>query len=152
MLRVVVLPNGCVEYLGGSNGGSKGQYRTINENRKKKYVHRVVWEHHYGPIPDGLTIDHMCGFHRCVNIDHLRLMTPSGNCRAHWWTQRGGKCRNGIHDLSETGEWKHWKGRDMLICMACYRENAKRNAEARARADVRGAGSPDAPEPPAHTP
>ena len=34
-------------------------------------AHRVSYEHHRGPIPDGLTLDHLCRNKRCINPDHL---------------------------------------------------------------------------------
>jgi len=38
-------------------------------------VHRLAWEEVNGPIPDGLTIDHLCRNRACYN--HLHLETVS---------------------------------------------------------------------------
>lgn len=35
-------------------------------------AHRWAWEHLVGPIPDGLTLDHLCRNPPCVNPDHLQ--------------------------------------------------------------------------------
>ena len=43
-------------------------------------AHRVAWELTVGPIPDGLTIDHLCRNQRCCNPSHLRLLTHQANC------------------------------------------------------------------------
>jgi len=56
-----------------------------------KLAHRVLWAEQHGPIPDGLTIDHMCHdpevcnlgnkcpHRRCVNVDHMSLVTAAEN-------------------------------------------------------------------------
>jgi len=44
-------------------------------------VHRVAWEILVGPIPDGLTIDHLCRNTSCVNPEHLEPVTNSENIR-----------------------------------------------------------------------
>lgn len=44
-------------------------------------VHRAVWTHRNGPIPDGLTIDHVCGVRACVNTDHMETVTRGENTR-----------------------------------------------------------------------
>lgn len=54
-------------------------------------AHRVEWAKVNGPIPKGLTLDHVCHdpkvcqlgndcpHRRCVNLDHLELVTPAEN-------------------------------------------------------------------------
>lgn len=49
----------------------------------ERYAHRVVWVHFYGSIPDALVIDHRCKNRRCINPEHLRLLTLVENSRDH---------------------------------------------------------------------
>lgn len=44
-----------------------------------RYAHRVSYERSNGPIPDGLTIDHLCRTTLCVNPDHLEPVTHREN-------------------------------------------------------------------------
>lgn len=42
-------------------------------------AHRVAWTLLVGPIPDGLTIDHLCKVKHCVNPAHLEPVTIREN-------------------------------------------------------------------------
>jgi hypothetical protein len=51
-------------------------------NRQRHGAHRVSYELHKGPIPEGLVIDHLCRVRHCVNPDHLRAVTHAVNILA----------------------------------------------------------------------
>jgi hypothetical protein len=54
-------------------------YGQVWNKGKLHRAHRVFYELHRGPIPDGLQIDHTCGNRLCVNPDHLEPVTPIEN-------------------------------------------------------------------------
>jgi len=52
--------------LGGKDGGMA-------------YAHRVSYELHFGPIPNGLELDHLCRNPGCVNPKHLEPVSHREN-------------------------------------------------------------------------
>lgn len=66
----------CWVWLGSVHRG----YGRISWLGQSRYVHRISFELAYGHIPEGMQIDHRCHTRRCVNPEHLRLVTPKQNC------------------------------------------------------------------------
>lgn len=54
-------------------------YGAIKVGSRFALAHRVSYEMHVGPIPAGLTIDHLCDEPRCVNPAHLEPATLRDN-------------------------------------------------------------------------
>lgn len=50
-------------------------YGSLRVDGRSALAHRVAWELFRGPIPDGLTLDHLCRVRHCVNPDHLEVVT-----------------------------------------------------------------------------
>ena len=65
-----------------------GYGRISGPGRKPLLAHRVAYELTYGPIPDGLELDHLCRNPSCVRPDHLEPVTHLENVR------RGDKGKN----------------------------------------------------------
>lgn len=50
-------------------------YGKFSDKGRLFIAHRWSYEHFVGPIPDGLTIDHLCRVTSCVNPAHLGPVT-----------------------------------------------------------------------------
>lgn len=68
--------SGCWLWLGSWDKQSYGQMQFGGRVQK---AHRVSYEMHKGPIPQGLHIDHLCRNPYCVNPDHLEAVTQRVN-------------------------------------------------------------------------
>lgn len=55
-----------------------GAHRT-GPGKGARPAHVIAYEHHVGPVPDGLQLDHRCRNRACVNPDHLEPVTGSVN-------------------------------------------------------------------------
>ena len=67
----------CWEWTASTRGAGYGQFGWAPDRIID--AHRVVWELLVGPIPEGLTIDHLCRNKICVNPDHLEVVTYQEN-------------------------------------------------------------------------
>lgn len=65
----------CLVWTGAKSQG----YGSLVDNGQRIRAHRYAWKRVNGPIPDGMLVDHICHNPSCVNIEHLRLATPSQN-------------------------------------------------------------------------
>lgn len=72
--------NGCRVWLAARyhNG-----YGTLKDRQGKRMVnwlaHRLAYQLTFGPIPEGLEIDHLCRNRACVEPSHLEAVTSSTN-------------------------------------------------------------------------
>lgn len=55
------------------------RYGNIRIQGKVKLAHRVIYELCYGPIPEGLEVDHQCRVKLCVNPRHLKATSRLEN-------------------------------------------------------------------------
>ena len=81
LLRHVSMePNsGCWLWTGGVNHGGYGQFS--DGRGKNGGAHRAAYEVFVGPIPEGLTLDHLCRVRCCVNPAHLEPVSMQENLR-----------------------------------------------------------------------
>lgn len=76
--RMTSQADGCMVWTGAKNGHG---YGTITVDKQAVYVHRLAYWLANGPVDPGMVIDHMCRNRACVNVDHLRILTPQANNR-----------------------------------------------------------------------
>lgn len=69
--------SGCWHFGKGHPSG----YATFNYQKKAYAAHRASHELFVGPIPSGYVVDHRCRVPRCVNPEHLEVVTQKENIR-----------------------------------------------------------------------
>lgn len=75
----------------------------IDDKRKEVFVHRIIWETVYGPIPKGYVIDHIDEDKTNNKISNLRLVTHADNRRYYIEGKSLRKTRNTIRNAIYTG-------------------------------------------------
>lgn len=67
----------CYEWPAGRSG--KLGHPVVYSRRLGKcvYMHRVMYEATFGPIPEGLVVRHKCDNPPCINPNHLELGTQA---------------------------------------------------------------------------
>lgn len=124
-----VTPDGdCLVWTGATIKG----YGEVNYHGNVLYTHRVVWEHHNGPIPEGVEIRHSCDNPPCCNIEHLLLGTHADN--VHDMFERGRDrnqntdkthCVKG-HEFTEENTYRPPKNPERRLCRTCQRGRSRR--------------------------
>jgi len=137
--RVSPEPNtGCWLWVGGATARDYGTLG-MPGSRKRVYAHRLSYEIHVGPIPEGLVIDHLCRQHRCCNPEHLEAVTQRENLRRGVGfpgkNARKTHCVNG-HPLSgeNLNKKKGRNGEYNRQCWTCQRAQNRKVSERRKRA------------------
>jgi HNH endonuclease len=119
--------NGHERWWGKINRAGYG--RTTFEG-KEVMVHRLIWEHECGPIPEGMEMHHECGVKNCVTIGpgHLVLVLRESHS-GHMAVINRAKmqCVNGHQYTAENTVWDKGKRN----CRKCRQAVARRRYEAR---------------------
>jgi hypothetical protein len=129
--RFVDASGDCWEWTGALHPSGYGYF--TGKKAKNWRAHRFAWAHLVGPIPTGMTIDHVCRNKRCVNPDHFELVTAEENNRRSGSfsavNARKTHCVRGHEFTPENTYVQYNKGKPGRLCKKCTRtyQNARRN-------------------------
>lgn len=123
----IVSRNGCWQWRSPNKTTGYGEFHW---HYQRYLAHRFSYQHHIGPIPDGMQIDHLCRNRGCVNPKHLRVVTLAQNVLAGSGitaqNKRKTSCKNG-HAYTDANTYKHNGKRSCRVCKdALSRTYAKR--------------------------
>jgi hypothetical protein len=131
----------CWRWTGGLNRNGYGRIGPRNPG-KTRLAHRISYEMCVGPIPEGLTLDHLCRNPACVNPSHLEPVTQQENLARGEGigvkNKRKTHCKHG-HKLTPENIYRVPKGR---LCLRCKQQrtneyNAKISAQRAAKRALR---------------
>jgi len=109
--------SGCWQYIGKLD---KNGYGRVRDNYTRKLIHRAMYEHLIGRIPDKMVIDHLCRNRGCVNPSHMEVVTQRENIlRGYGVTARNSRklnCKRG-HGLN--GENLYMTTKGSRQCIKC---------------------------------
>ena len=127
-------PDGCWVWTGAHDSSGYGNAYVDGRMRGS---HRVSYEHHVGPIPDGLVLDHLCRNRSCVNPDHLEPVTHRENILRGEGVAaqkaRATHCPKG-HPYGDDPKRQHGGYRRCAECYRVYQREWKRARRAERRA------------------
>ena|SRR5665647_3502531 len=106
--------NGCVT----TNG-----YGMVRHRGKGMRPHRVVFEFLGTPVPDDMTVDHLCRNKLCCNPAHLEVVTNATNVRR--WADSITECPQG-HLYNEANTYIDKRGYRSCKTCAVARLRARR--------------------------
>jgi len=130
--------SGCLRWQGPHHSNGYGRLGS------KSYAHREAWERAVGPIPEGMTIDHVaergCIYRDCVEIGHLEVVTQSVN------TARSARSTE-LRTRTHCPQGHAYEGHNIIRkknggreCRTCTNARNKRNYERRKAERAAAAG------------
>lgn len=134
LARMTARVDGCLLWNGSRD---KDGYGLTSIGHKTVRVSRAVWEHHHGPIPDGLMVMHSCDNPPCSDIDHFSIGSGRQNVQdsmnkgrwhtaSHFRRPPGKIARGEASNMSKLTEWDVYAIRIWLRLGANKKEIAKR--------------------------
>lgn len=119
----VVFDGACWRWTGSRNRYGYGHMKI---DKRRKLVHRVLFELARGPIPERLEVDHLCRNRWCVNPEHMEPVTRRENIlRGESFAANNARSTHCVagHEWTPENTLSRPGGRN---CRAC---RSRRNAE-----------------------
>lgn len=120
--KYVEFTDSCWLWRGSTTKKGYGQISGEPHTQKRFMAYRWLYEFVVGPIPDGLTLDHLCRNRGCVRPDHMEAVTNRVNIlRGTSWAAvnaRKTHCPRG-HSLSDSRTTRIDPATGKRICRAC---------------------------------
>ena len=126
-----IMENGCWEWHGNVLRG----YGRGTKDGRSVIAHRGVYESLRGPIPEGMTCDHVCRNTLCVNPDHIDLVPLGQNITRAYAAKRDREAFGCGHPRTEENQQpagKDKKGRPVARCRICWRAYKREHERKRA--------------------
>ncbi len=134
--------DGCWLWEGGLTPSGYGQMRG-REGEGTLLAHRFSYQSLVGPIPPGLSLDHLCRIKNCVNPAHLEPVTSEENFRrSPLWVGNRTECPSGHPYEGNNVSVKTTGARGCKQCARDYaeRQRRKRGVPVKGAATHCGAG------------
>ena len=106
----------CWVWTGKVDRDGYGNRRARGPGNGVAKTHRIAYTWLVGPIPVGMTLDHLCRNPSCVNPEHLEVVTPAENSRR---ARTKARCLRG-HLLEGANVIKTANGRRCKVCQDSY--------------------------------
>ena len=81
-IKLVKAKNGCIVCIS-HKYNHNGYMRIRLPGFGKVTLHKWLWKHYHGEIPEGYQLHHTCINRNCLNIDHLQLMKWDDHIKEH---------------------------------------------------------------------
>ncbi len=111
----------CWEWRNAARSGyGSANIKNGDGSNRPALAHRVSYEAFVAPIPRGKHLDHLCRNPRCVNPDHLEVVTSRENTIRGRSSDKLKVCKNG-HPLTEDNVYEVPldNGRVRRACVKC---------------------------------
>lgn len=110
-----------------TRGLSSDGYGIVRYNGgSMKLVHKIVYEHWFGPVPKGYELDHLCRRRDCANPYHLEAVPHAVNVKR-------GEVGKNSRDKTHCPQGHPYSGDNVYVspsnrrhCRICVRENKRR--------------------------